>query len=147
MGFSSGFYSIIIIFPKPFLVVLCLFDRMRFALSTATFYLCGGFSTYSSEGQLSSFYIFVPPSSIKKRLPVIEFRSYSKCSMDGEENALCPVCLEVLEANHEIRELSNCCHAFHKHCIDEWIDIGQLTCPLCRAQLLPDGIEEALLTS
>ena len=147
MGFPSYCYSII--FPKPFVILFCLVDRMRYVLWLALFYLSRPFSS-SPEDQLnlsSTPYIFIPPSTIKKRLSVIDFRSFSKGSKDREEQAQCAVCLEALEASHEIRELGNCCHAFHKGCIDEWIDIGQISCPLCRAQLLPGGIEEMSLTN
>ncbi|RVW60946.1 hypothetical protein CK203_049270 [Vitis vinifera] len=37
--------------------------------------------------------------------------------------------------SQEVRELGNCCHVFHKECIDIWMDQGQGTCPLCRSKL------------
>ncbi|KAK9291784.1 hypothetical protein L1049_019734 [Liquidambar formosana] len=47
-----------------------------------------------------------------------------------------------MEANHEVRKLCNCSHAFHKDCLDAWIDEGQVTCPVCRSKLLPERGEE-----
>lgn len=69
----------------------------------------------------------------------------------------CAVCLSQLKEVDEVRELRNCCHVFHKDCIDRWVDYDQdhdhdrdhdheihdhdhddnhKTCPLCRAPLL-----------
>ncbi|XP_022756390.1 probable E3 ubiquitin-protein ligase XERICO [Durio zibethinus] len=66
----------------------------------------------------------------------------------------CAVCLGRLKEGDEVRELTNCCHVFHKDCIDRWVDYDQdhdhdfdhdhnndhednhKTCPLCRAPLL-----------
>ncbi|KAG1360877.1 E3 ubiquitin-protein ligase RHA1B [Cocos nucifera] len=82
------------------------------------------------------------PSAIKSRIPVVKFSSFRKSSAKGEESIICAVCLGELEARHEVRELGNCCHVFHKGCIDKWVDMGQVTCPLCRAQLSPKGSDE-----
>ncbi|KAG2717755.1 hypothetical protein I3760_03G191000 [Carya illinoinensis] len=52
----------------------------------------------------------------------------------------CAVCLNGLSKEDEIRELRNCCHVFHRECIDRWVDGARddnhTTCPLCRAPLL-----------
>ncbi|KAH1067520.1 hypothetical protein J1N35_032507 [Gossypium stocksii] len=67
----------------------------------------------------------------------------------------CAVCLSQLKEGDEVRELRNCCHVFHKDCIDRWVDYDEdqdhdhhdydhdqddsnnhKTCPLCRAPLL-----------
>ncbi|XP_018824111.1 E3 ubiquitin-protein ligase ATL4-like [Juglans regia] len=52
----------------------------------------------------------------------------------------CAVCLNGLSKEDEIRELRNCCHVFHRECIDRWVDgahdDNHTTCPLCRAPLL-----------
>ncbi|KAJ7955361.1 E3 ubiquitin-protein ligase RHA1B [Quillaja saponaria] len=52
----------------------------------------------------------------------------------------CCVCLNHLRMDDQVRELRNCCHVFHKECIDRWLDHDvdnhNPTCPLCRAPLL-----------
>ncbi|XP_071723843.1 E3 ubiquitin-protein ligase RHA1B-like [Rutidosis leptorrhynchoides] len=58
----------------------------------------------------------------------------------------CAVCLAQLRDQDLVRELRNCCHVFHKECIDRWIDYecdydhdhdeNHKSCPLCRAPLL-----------
>ncbi|KAF3439758.1 hypothetical protein FNV43_RR18036 [Rhamnella rubrinervis] len=53
----------------------------------------------------------------------------------------CAVCLNQLSMKDEVRELRNCCHVFHRECLDRWLDHDHQdhhhkTCPLCRAPLL-----------
>ncbi|XP_024923061.3 RING-H2 finger protein ATL74-like [Ziziphus jujuba] len=80
---------------------------------------------------------------IKKRLPVVEFAQILDQignDDDTEEylaKTMCPICLDCIERSHEIRNLSNCDHIFHRDCLDCWVDEGQLTCPLCRSMLFP----------
>ncbi|CAN6236017.1 unnamed protein product [Urochloa humidicola] len=78
-----------------------------------------------------------PPEALKRRLPPVEFTDLVISSSGEPAAATCRVCLEGLEARDEVRRLGNCAHAFHKRCIDRWIDMGEVTCPLCRANLLP----------
>lgn len=98
-----------------------------------------------------------PPDTVKQRLPPVEFVvhlaersefSTSKSTAAGlhdeddghgnaEQASTCRVCLERLELTDEVRRLGNCTHAFHTGCIDRWIDVGEVTCPLCRSNLLP----------
>ena len=77
------------------------------------------------------------PAAIKARLPAVRYADLLRARR-APAPATCAVCLGALEARHRVRELGNCAHAFHKACIDKWVDKGQATCPLCRALLLPD---------
>ncbi|XP_062222434.1 brassinosteroid-responsive RING protein 1-like [Phragmites australis] len=94
------------------------------------------------------------PEEVKNRLPAVEYgqlvaelsspaspsTQHASCHHGGGEAAAsstCIVCLERLEATDEVRRLGSCAHAFHRGCIDRWIDLGRLTCPLCRSNLLP----------
>ncbi|KAL2465725.1 RING-H2 finger protein ATL13 [Abeliophyllum distichum] len=49
----------------------------------------------------------------------------------------CAVCLCEFEAEDKLRLLPKCSHAFHMECIDTWL-LSHSTCPLCRANLIPD---------
>lgn len=98
----------------------------------------------------------LPPETVKQLLPSVEFlahlaaeaaddrRPTKTMSRHGDHDdddqaatTTCRVCLERLEMTDEVRRLGNCAHAFHTGCIDQWIDVGEATCPLCRSSLLP----------
>jgi hypothetical protein len=51
-----------------------------------------------------------------------------RCS--GEE---CAVCLQNFRADETLRAMP-CSHAFHQHCISEWL-CRNAVCPLCRLRL------------
>ncbi|KAG8059853.1 hypothetical protein GUJ93_ZPchr0002g23238 [Zizania palustris] len=75
------------------------------------------------------------PDEVKASLPPVEFAQLA--AEHSSSSSSCIVCLERLEAADEVRRLGNCAHAFHRGCIDQWIDLGRVTCPLCRSHLLP----------
>ncbi|KAG6529797.1 hypothetical protein ZIOFF_012011 [Zingiber officinale] len=137
MGFPSVCYTVIL--PRPVAIVLHLLERLKLAVSAALFFV--GLAS-SSSAAADSFYPFgypiyhsdspIPPAAIKSRLPVVRFST-----LRSDAAPLCAVCLAALEPRHEVRHLGNCAHVFHKACIDKWVDVGQVTCPLCRALLLP----------
>ncbi|KAG1358883.1 E3 ubiquitin-protein ligase EL5 [Cocos nucifera] len=63
----------------------------------------------------------------------------------GEEEATtCAVCLSEVGRKDRVWELRNCCHVFHKACLDRWLDHDEhLACPLCRASLRPAAFPAA----
>ncbi|KAJ8490407.1 hypothetical protein OPV22_012128 [Ensete ventricosum] len=139
MGFPSVSYCVIL--PKPLLLVVQLVDLLKFVVSFTISCLLGLCPPQEDSAHPSPASA-VHPSAIKRRLPIVEFSTpRSPVSFEGDE-AVCAVCLGTLEDGDEVRELGNCCHAFHRLCIDKWVDVGRLTCPLCRTQLLPRGREE-----
>ncbi|GJN39626.1 hypothetical protein PR202_gb28757 [Eleusine coracana subsp. coracana] len=87
-----------------------------------------------------------PPAAVKALLPAVRYGDLLRRGGAAAHPAVCAVCLGALEARHRVRELGNCAHAFHKACIDKWVDKGQATCPLCRAALLPNA-DDLLLGS
>lgn len=73
-------------------------------------------------------HIFV--DAVKRELPIMPFEG---------KDVKCIICLSKVEERQEVRVLSNCCHVFHRECLDVWVDQGQGTCPLCRSKLLPSN--------
>ncbi|KAL1742712.1 hypothetical protein HDZ31DRAFT_42644 [Schizophyllum fasciatum] len=45
----------------------------------------------------------------------------------------CLICLEGYEAEDDVRVMS-CRHAFHKSCVDTWMETGKNNCPFCRGK-------------
>ncbi|KAI6706942.1 hypothetical protein NL676_009904 [Syzygium grande] len=80
---------------------------------------------------------------IKSQVPVVEYarflerRGHGAGEGGGNNGGGCAVCLSSIEERDEVRELSNCSHAFHRECLDRWVDHDQVTCPLCRSLLFP----------
>ncbi|KAL8040132.1 hypothetical protein ABFX02_10G078800 [Erythranthe guttata] len=63
-------------------------------------------------------------------------RGTAECGGGGGDSS-CAVCLDGLRKSSQVWELSNCCHVFHKHCLERWLAYdSRLTCPLCRASLI-----------
>ncbi|KAI3469064.1 hypothetical protein Pfo_025727 [Paulownia fortunei] len=88
--------------------------------------------------------VHVVTAAIKNRVPLVQYQDFilrHQQQQDKEKESaelkVCSICLECIEWSHEIRELCNCSHLFHRECLDTWIDEGQVTCPLCRSMLLP----------
>ncbi|KAA8526067.1 hypothetical protein F0562_007833 [Nyssa sinensis] len=85
--------------------------------------------------------VHVLTASIKESLPVLQYHDFLQNRFgkheEEDENKACAVCLDSIEGSHEIRELCNCSHVFHRDCLDTWVDEGRVTCPFCRSMLLP----------
>ncbi|XP_020594737.1 E3 ubiquitin-protein ligase ATL4-like [Phalaenopsis equestris] len=78
--------------------------------------------------------------SLKCKLPVMEFQRFIQkkgkfCTNEAKEE--CVICLRYIEAEDHVRELGNCCHAFHVDCMDRWLNLGRFCCPLCRSAVAP----------
>ncbi|KAK3230961.1 hypothetical protein Dsin_002842 [Dipteronia sinensis] len=50
----------------------------------------------------------------------------------------CAVCLNEFEDDETLRLIPKCSHVFHPDCIDVWL-ASHTTCPVCRANLVPDS--------
>ncbi|XP_010541772.1 PREDICTED: E3 ubiquitin-protein ligase ATL4-like [Tarenaya hassleriana] len=84
----------------------------------------------------------VSSQAIKESLAVTTFRDVAERYPERISDT-CAVCLVNLGDQDEVRELRNCCHVFHRECIDRWLDYdheggddNHRTCPMCRAPLL-----------
>lgn len=147
-----------VILPQPLILVLQLLDFLRHAfllclssLGLAAPPAADDHPAYAPPPDLwaaatpSSLVVAVAsapmpaPAAIKAQLPAVRYADFKDRRAGAAAPAVCAVCLGALEERHRVRELGNCAHAFHKACIDKWVDKGQATCPLCRALLLPDA--------
>ncbi|KAL6658987.1 hypothetical protein ACP70R_003027 [Stipagrostis hirtigluma subsp. patula] len=154
MGFPSVCYCVIL--PQPLILVLQLLDLLRHAvllcLSTLGLAAPPAADEHPAYAPPPDLWALPPslhpaaaapptPAAIKARLPAVRYADLLRArrAPAPPAPAACAVCLGALEARHRVRELGNCAHAFHKACIDKWVDKGQATCPLCRALLLPAG--------
>ncbi|PIM98404.1 hypothetical protein CDL12_29118 [Handroanthus impetiginosus] len=80
--------------------------------------------------------------SIKDHLPIKVKSQLRGNDEEGHMDDSCAVCLNTIEEWDMVRELGNCKHKFHAHCLDSWMDEGKETCPICRAKLMPGHGEE-----
>ncbi|XP_042489881.1 RING-H2 finger protein ATL34-like [Macadamia integrifolia] len=71
--------------------------------------------------------------------------SYVKDHKLGKESLECAVCLNEFEDEDTIRLLPKCDHVFHPECIDAWLS-KRKTCPVCRANLVPEPGETPEIT-
>lgn len=90
--------------------------------------------------------LFRPVSAlvIEEVLPVVRYDELAPAQCGGGD---CAVCLSGIGGGDEVRRLTNCRHAFHRACLDRWMEHDQRTCPLCRAPLIPDEMAGALCHS
>jgi hypothetical protein len=59
--------------------------------------------------------------------------STNSFKLDSTLDSNCVICLKNCKKGEEVRKFQ-CCHIFHKNCIDQWMQ-EKLTCPLCRKNL------------
>ncbi|WOL07117.1 hypothetical protein Cni_G15854 [Canna indica] len=146
MGFPSDGHSLIL--PKPVILFFLFLACIKFGVLVLLY--CLGLympadplvapwqehAFLFSEEESSA---AAAPSAIKKQLRVVEF---SSLQARRAEDPTCVICMEEVEAHHKVRELGSCGHGFHVACIDKWVDVGHVNCPLCRASLLPSAEKE-----
>ncbi|KAF5733066.1 putative Zinc finger protein [Tripterygium wilfordii] len=66
-------------------------------------------------------------SLLRASLPMFKYEDL----VERPESCCC-ICLYEYERGAEIRGLPTCKHVFHRQCLDRWIDLEHITCPLCR---------------
>lgn len=146
MGFPAGYYG---------LAVPTLLFHLAFTLYYIQTVICWAlhFVGLAKSGEPDSYFsqdfsdMNSPPvpsisaDTIRDSLPVVAFGKFpEKFCASMRDDLVCSVCLSSFEEEEQIRELCNCCHIFHRICLDKWLDHRQTTCPLCRSSLMPDRI-------
>ncbi|KAL0907594.1 hypothetical protein M5K25_022012 [Dendrobium thyrsiflorum] len=147
MGFVC-FHMSATMLPKTLITLLQLLDIILYSFS-AILYRLGLNPSFESEVRAweneellfsaePAQSVLAEAAVVKSRLPAVEFMSFVR-RKGAAPPSECVVCLQLLEARDQVRELGNCSHAFHAGCIDRWIDLGRFSCPLCRSGLLPSA--------
>ncbi|KAI3824429.1 hypothetical protein L1987_05888 [Smallanthus sonchifolius] len=75
-------------------------------------------------------------SSVIETFPTFVY-STVKSHKIGKGALECAVCLNEYEDEETLRLIPKCDHVFHPECIDAWFE-NHVTCPVCRANLVPD---------
>lgn len=73
--------------------------------------------------------------AVIETFPTFEY-SIVKIHKIGKGALECAVCLNEFEETETLRLIPKCDHVFHPECIDEWLG-SHTTCPVCRANLVP----------
>lgn len=53
----------------------------------------------------------------------------------------CPICFEPV-VSKQVIEILKCNHSFHRNCLNEWINHGGGTCPMCRISIFDETNKE-----
>ncbi|CAL9038113.1 unnamed protein product, partial [Musa banksii] len=133
-------------YPTLYVLLLDLLGLVRYAIFVVSKHLGFLFRRSDAESPTGGITRPVPhtetrpllsPTSLKARLPVVMFESLVErwAAQEERREHVCVICMRNFEGSHEVRELSNCAHAFHTACLDSWMDEGRWTCPLCRSYL------------
>ncbi|XP_019153137.1 PREDICTED: E3 ubiquitin-protein ligase ATL15-like [Ipomoea nil] len=81
-------------------------------------------------------------SDVIDAFPRFRYSDVKAALMIGNGALECAVCLNEFDDGEEkLRQLPRCCHVFHTHCIDAWL-AAHVTCPVCRANLIPVSAAE-----
>lgn len=86
------------------------------------------------------------PQKVIQKFPMIKYKKGdSKDVEEGDDEDLCPICLNDLEQGSKLRQLP-CKHVFHPKCIDEWLG-SKSTCPMCKLDLAPPAQGDGTVSS
>ncbi|KAF9468743.1 hypothetical protein BDZ94DRAFT_1294288 [Collybia nuda] len=73
----------------------------------------------------------------KSGLEIIKAAQVEQYEQDGKISSNCTerclICLDDYHPEEDVRVMS-CRHAFHKACVDKWLETGRNNCPACRSK-------------
>ncbi|KAL0309218.1 UNVERIFIED_CONTAM: E3 ubiquitin-protein ligase [Sesamum radiatum] len=63
--------------------------------------------------------------------------------LSDSSGEICAICLGEFVCGEAVKILPRCKHMFHEDCIDAWLPIRSLNCPVCRERIIDDeqGVE------
>ena|SRR3972149_10272817 len=67
-----------------------------------------------------------------KKPPIVRSKDVKTRSVVPKQYILCSVCLDRIETPYVLY----CNHPFHEQCIFKWFEIGTISCPMCRCDLI-----------
>jgi hypothetical protein len=70
-----------------------------------------------------------------RRLTLEEINNGCETKIHTGPEETCTICREPINDQSIIREIKNCRHKFHLHCIDIWFE-NRRTCPICRGEIV-----------
>ncbi|KAL6963266.1 RING-type E3 ubiquitin transferase [Sarracenia purpurea var. burkii] len=79
-------------------------------------------------------------------LPSFVYSDVKDFNISNGSSLECAVCLNEFEDFETLRFLPKCSHVFHSDCIDVWLS-SHISCPVCRAELVPNPDETRTLTT
>ncbi|KAM1237180.1 hypothetical protein ACFX13_038918 [Malus domestica] len=138
MGFPVGYTELLL--PKLFIHTLTLLGLIRKLISTF-FSLLGLQDFIEPDNAWSDPPIRFPEFHSVSAVLIREILPLAKFSDLVDPPESCAVCLCEFESEDEIRRLTNCCHVFHKRCVDRWVGYEQKTCPLCRTPFISEDMQ------
>ncbi|KAF5740593.1 E3 ubiquitin-protein ligase ATL6-like [Tripterygium wilfordii] len=77
--------------------------------------------------------------AVIENLPTFPYSEVKELKI-GKGALECAVCLMEFEDDETLRLIPKCDHVFHHDCIDAWL-VSHTTCPVCRANLVPEPSE------
>ncbi|KAK4803624.1 hypothetical protein SAY86_003441 [Trapa natans] len=143
MGFPVGYTELLVpklLFPIIFLFTLlrCLASSLSRSLRLPEIRPATNRTTYLSDFVFPCHSLSV--ALVREATPVTQFSALP----DPEKPDRCAVCLYEFQAEDEVHLPTNCCHVFHRGCLDRWIGYDQRTCPLCRAALISGDMQDSI---
>ncbi|KAI3753525.1 hypothetical protein L2E82_25580 [Cichorium intybus] len=82
--------------------------------------------SFNRRGSPSETYM----DEFRSRTPSLRYISLRRAAKQE-----CSVCLSEFKPDAEINNLS-CGHVFHKSCLEKWLKLWNITCPLCRNHMM-----------
>ncbi|PSR99849.1 RING-H2 finger protein [Actinidia chinensis var. chinensis] len=133
------FHTQIKVSSKMTIVLICLISSFLF-LACASVYLrqciSGGLSpTLPLDGSAAARRRYGLDSEVIDSFPTFLYSEVKGLKV-GKAVLECAVCLNEFEDHETLRLLPICSHVFHPDCIDTWFS-SHVTCPVCRANLVP----------